>query len=389
MTEIPQGRETREPDGTVSDDRDGQRIRRRTALCCLGTTAVVGLSGCASLLPSGDAAGERTITDVVGRTVDLPEYADRIVCVGGGTLRQIAYMKAADRVVGVENIPEQALDEIPYLLANPGLGELPIVGESGMDRDGNVEQILEVDPDVIFFNGDSSRADELRQRTNTPVVVIGVDSILEESGRELLYDTWETLGQTLRKEDRTAELQRFLGEVVSDLNDRTDDISAAERKSAYAGAFRFGGAHGLSTTRGDTTMFRFSNVDNAIDELEVDQPSVALGHERLLEEDPETIFVDVMSSERVRGEIDENPELGSLTAVEQGRVYTVLPVYRDMRNFGSILSNAYYVGMTLYPDRFVDVDIESRTDDIFETLLNAPLYERINQEFPDVFRPLL
>ncbi|ELY51945.1 ABC transporter substrate-binding protein [Natronorubrum bangense] len=377
-------------DTTNAVERDGhRRPRRRSVLAGLGTTALAGLAGCASLLPASETAGDRTVTDTAGRTVDVPDDPERILGIGAGTLRQLAFMDATDRVVGIGSVRESSLNELPYLVANPELGELPTFGDRGADRDGDAEQILEVEPDVIFLNGDSSRADELAEQTNTPVVLVDTENILTGDGRKVLYQTWKTIGETLRNEDRADALETFLEDTITDFDERTGDIPADERAEGYAAAFRFRGAHGLSTTRGDTTMFHYPNVENAIEDVESHQNSVDLSHEQLLEADPERIFIDVASVDRVREEVDENPEFEALTAVKEGEVYPVLQVYRDMRNFGPMIANAYFVGKTAYPDRFADVDLESQVDDVFEALFGERIYSgHLNAQFPDVYRPL-
>ena len=363
--------------------------RRRTVLSSLGTVTVAGLSGCASVLPDAESTGERIVTDVADRDVEVPEHPGRILGIGAGTLRQLTYMNATDQVVGVENIGAESLDELPYLIATTELAELPAFGDSGADRDGDAEQILDVQPDVIFLNGDASRADELAAQTNTPVVVVDTANIMHEDGRNVLYETWNTIGEALGTTERAAELETFLKETVDDFEKRTADIPDNEREVGYAAAFRFRGAHGLSTTRGDTTMFEYPHVINAIEDLESDEHSVDLSHEQLLETDPERIFIDVASSDRVRQEISENSELEALTAVEENEIYPVLQVYRDMRNFGPMIANAYFVGKVSYPDRFADIDFETQVDDLFEALFGERIYQNhLKDQFPNVYRPL-
>ena len=41
---------------------------------------------------------------------------------------------------------------------------------------------------------------------------------------------------------------------------------------------------------------------------------------------------------------------------------------------GYALANAYYAGSVIYPERFADVDIAEKTDDILEFLLGRRYY---------------
>ena len=58
-------------------------------------------SGCST--PGYDTGNTRTITDSLGRKVEVPEKVESIVCVGVGALRYTCYVGAADLVVGVED----------------------------------------------------------------------------------------------------------------------------------------------------------------------------------------------------------------------------------------------------------------------------------------------
>lgn len=54
-------------------------------------------------------AGARTITDFMGRTHDLPENIDRVICSGSGCLRLLTYLQAQDRIVGVDSAEKNGL----------------------------------------------------------------------------------------------------------------------------------------------------------------------------------------------------------------------------------------------------------------------------------------
>ena len=57
---------------------------RRTILRRLGATATIGLAGCANMSGQNTETATRTITDEIGREVQIPETVDRIVGVGPG-----------------------------------------------------------------------------------------------------------------------------------------------------------------------------------------------------------------------------------------------------------------------------------------------------------------
>ena len=77
--------------------------------------------------------------------------------------------------------------------------------------------------------------------------------------------------------------------------------------------------------------------------------------------DPEVLFLDLstlqMGSEKGGlFELGSDPLYRELSAVKAGRVFGLLPYNWYAQNFGSILADAWFVGKTLYPERFADID---------------------------------
>lgn len=58
--------------------------------------------------PRGEVAtagqqATRTVTDLMGRQVELPQEIDSVICTGSGALRLVCYAQGADLVTGVED----------------------------------------------------------------------------------------------------------------------------------------------------------------------------------------------------------------------------------------------------------------------------------------------
>lgn len=358
---------------------------RRDFLTGVGVGITASLGGCLETVTSNDASPTRTIEDGVDRTVTIPETVKRVVAIGPGALRQVAYLQATDRVVGVED--SQTAQRSPYRLANPDLRELPVVGAAGPNAAGNSEQLLSVDPDVIVYYGDTSRASSLENQTETPVVVLNVVDFVDTASRETMYETWRLLGRILAKRDRAEQLISSVEETIRDLHERTAEIPADRRARAYAGAINYKGAHGIETTRNPFPGFQFVNVRNVAAAVETDAASVQVSTEKLLRWDPPTMFVSAANLDRVREDIRSSTALKRIDAVANGELYSILPHASYHSNYGSILANAYFIGHTLYPDRFEDVALESRVEAVFENMLGRPLYDELMGVY-DAFRKL-
>lgn len=45
------------------------------------------------------------------------------------------------------------------------------------------------------------------------------------------------------------------------------------------------------------------------------------------------------------------------------------------------MADAYFLGKTIYPESFADIDPAAKADEIYSFLLGKPLYQRMCQDF--------
>ncbi len=148
------------------------------------------------------------VTDMGGRTLEVPLDPGRIICLSSGTLRQICYLKKADKVVGVEDFERKMTATRPYLLANPDLLALPSVGPGGpgsINKEPDLEKVLEIKPQVVFISYmEAPRADALQKKLGIPVVILthGKFATFDEK----VYDSIRLAGRILNADKRAEEV---------------------------------------------------------------------------------------------------------------------------------------------------------------------------------------
>ncbi|MDD4252767.1 MAG: ABC transporter substrate-binding protein, partial [Methanoculleus horonobensis] len=156
-----------------------------------------------------------------------------------------------------------------------------------------------------------------------------------------------------------------------------------ERKTAYTGGVSSAGAHGIIPTEPAYPPFLWINAKNAAAGLGTAHADVA--KEALVDWDPGYIFIDVgtiqMESDGAIGELKSDPALQGLFAVKESRVYGVLPYNFYNTNYGTVLADAYFIGKTLYPDRFADIDPEEKADEIYTFFIGKPVFGDLNGQY--------
>ncbi|SDM48443.1 ABC transporter substrate-binding protein [Halarsenatibacter silvermanii] len=320
----------------------------------------------------------RQIEDMTGRELEIPRKVERVIAIGPGSLRHIVHLQAEDRVVGIEE--GEVMDEEGYYrdyrLAHPELEDLPVIGP---DHGGDPELIARQEPDLIVFYGDPGDAATLQEKTETPTVIVDFGDHYGE--KEKLQKSWKLLGEIFDRNERAEKLSEYLEEILADLEARTEDISAEERATVFAGGISFRGSHGLTSTRVPFEPLDFINapaITREVIEDEDGQIQVMFDREQLLLNDPDKIFIDSGNFPLVVEDFERYDEYSTLSAVQEGRTYTILPYSDYHRQTSSILGNAYYAGSIIYPERFSDVDPESRVEEIMEKFLGEPVYDELS-----------
>ncbi len=317
-----------------------------------------------------------TVTDALGRNVEIPESPENVICSGSGCLRLLTYLEEEDRIVAVDSIESRdtPYDARPYALANPQFStDYPVFGEFRGNDDPEKILSLEPQPDVIFKTYSTSGYDpvELQEKTGIPVVVLNYGDMV--NNKESMYQSLRIMGESLGKEERAEEVISFFDEAIADLNDRTSDVPEEEKTTCYVGGIARRGPHGLQSTEPTYPPFLFTNALN-VAYADMDLSTAEVAKEKIIEWDPEVIFVDLstVQSEDENSafkQLQNDDSYQQLQAVKTGNVYGVLPYNWYTQNFGSVLADSYYAGKLLYPNRFEDVDIEEKTVEIYTFLV--------------------
>ena len=144
-------------------------------------------------------------------------------------------------------------------------------------------------------------------------------------------------------------MRRQKHDTIDDLDSRTSDIAENKTPRVYVGGIGYYGAHGLLSTEPAYPPFLFVHANNTASELVIND----------LEED----------------------KYQDLSAVKNGKLYAVLPYNFYTTNYGTLLANAYYIGKVLYPEKFEDVDVEQKADEIYEQFVGKAVYQDMNNIF--------
>ncbi len=365
-------------------------ISRRRFLKTLAATTIVGvyagtMFGCTpnastsgSASTSASASGTRTIVDDAGRTVEIPAVVNTAAGSGFGA-RAIVYAGAIDKLVGVSETDKKISVSLPYAMLNAAtFNALPAVCSGGMNNTVFEEEMVKLAPDVIISTStDPSVDDELQKKLNIPVITVHMNNydIFEDK----YYQSLAMLGEVFGTTSHTDEVIAAMKEWQKDLANRSAGVSDADKPTVYIGGVSYRGPHGIEGTYGGYGPFDAVAAKNVVDETGKTGPfSVDL--EQISAWDPDFLFLNPENMSQVNEEFANNPAFfDTLKAVQNGKVYSQPAYIAYGTNYELAIANAYFVGKTIYPDQFKDIDIEKKADEIFEKTLGGPFISTMKE----------
>jgi iron complex transport system substrate-binding protein len=330
------------------------------------------------LLAPGVFASE--YRDALGRTLRLDRKPRRIIALGPGAMRLVAYLGAADLVVATENIEIKYPKGRPYTAANlERLRGLPVISEGGPDKVPDYEKIIAAAPDLIIacsIDGQLLQAVE----SKTGIKVFSADyGNLGTFRVERFKQVLSTLGAILGKEERAAFLVRRVDEHGKDLRRRAS--AAKSRPSVYVGGLGFKGGHGITSTQYAYEPFRLLGIKSVIDRGSRGPLHVFIDQEALLKADPDVIFMDAGGLRVLADDLSAHGGFYPLLRAFRNRaVYTTLPYNYYTTNVEIVFINAYFIGRVLYPKEFADVEVERKARELLKEFVGRDVYDDFMEE---------
>ena len=323
------------------------------------------------------ASDTRIITDMLGRQVEIPTKINTIICNGSNALRMVSYLNATDLMVGVEDTDKnyETSTKRDYAHANYAIfKDMPSIGKGGGTAyTAYPEEILKVMPDVILTCFVQEAAEQLQNETGIPVVSIRTPSsnFIDENWYAALRLTAELTGT----QERCEELLSYIDSCKADLKERSSGVAEEDKPSVYTGAVTFSGAHGFAGTYANFGPFLAIDAKNVADETG-ERAAFEVDLEKVVEWDPDVIFLDPGNMNLVNEEYKANPDFfNALTAVQKGEVYTMPSFNNYSTNITYCIMNAYFAGKVLYPQQFADIDMKTKSTEIMEEFLGTAFFD--------------
>lgn len=338
-------------------------------------------SGSASAASSSSVA-TKTVVDAYGRSVEVPKDAKTAATVGSGA-RFVVYAGAQDKLIAVTEMETTPAMNRPYAIAYKDLFvDLPSTsnGNHLLETNVNEEQLMDLNPDVIISSRSAEECDALQKDTGIPVIGITYQNQLFTDN---VYNSITCVGEALGTEDHANEVVAKLKEWDADLKARTADIADADKPSVYVGAVNYKGAKSFTGTYANYAPLVELNAKNVADETG-QKAAVDVDLEQIGNWDPDYMFLNAGNMDLMKTDYANNQAFfDGLKAFQQGNLYTQPFFNFNGTNIDTGICDTYFIGATIYPDKFADVDLKAKYSEIYTTLLGVDFYQVMQQNGMD------
>ena len=331
---------------------------------------------------SSSAAVTKTVVDAYGRSVEVPKDAKTAATVGSGA-RFVVYAGAQDKLIAVTEMETTPAMNRPYAIAYKGLfANLPSTsnGNHLLETNVNEEQLMDLNPDVIISSRSAEECDALQKDTGIPVIGITYQNQLFTDN---VYNSITCVGEALGTEDHASEVVAKLKKWDADLKARTADIADADKPSVYVGAVNYKGAKSFTGTYANYAPLVELNAKNVADETG-QKAAVDVDLEQIGNWDPDYMFLNAGNMDLMKADYANNQAFfDGLKAFQQGNLYTQPFFNFNGTNIDTGICDTYFIGATIYPDKFADVDLKAKYSEIYTTLLGVDFYQVMQQNGMD------
>ncbi len=318
--------------------------------------------------PSLFGAGKtRTITDMLGRKVAVPDPLTRVALLGGPT-GQIAY------VLGARNqlcaVTKSLSSSELVRLMDPSVTNL--VAPRSTSGQVNVEELIVADPQLVIA-GDLDGS-IVEKKTRIPVAYFKSDM---NQSFEMIKEEIRFYGTVFDKLPRAEKYIGYLQKTVALIQSRTGAIPKNKRKAVFNG---YSSNH-LVTLGGDTFMqqrLELAGCRNAAESILTTGLKEGLhtglaevSMEKVLGWNPDVLVIDFGAP----SELYDNPKWKSINAVRNKMVFRqpIGVFIWDRPTTESAVLHPLWLAKIAYPDLFRDIDMVQEVQRFYREIMSFNL----------------
>ena len=331
--------------------------------------------------------GTHVIVDHAGYEVEVPYEIERIAVGGILPLPSVlaVFFDSADKIVGMAPNSMSAAE-------NGLLGELyPEIlnAETGYinGSDVNLEELMKLDPDVVFYNASQKEQGDQLRNAGFAAVAISVNK-WEYNSIETLNEWIKLLSEIFPDNEKSELVANYSKEIYDMVQGRVAEIPEEERERVF---FLYKYTDTSMETSGANFFGQFwadaAGAVNVAEELTTDN-QVAANMEQIDTWNPSTIFITNFTEaqpEDLYTNAIGNYDWSAIDAVQNEKVFKMpLGMYRSYTPGVDTPVTLLWFAKTTYPELFEDIDMVQETKDYYMEVFGVELTD---EQAASIFAP--
>ena len=360
----------------------GNTMENKTKIILIVLFALVVCGVAISLFASPssvNSSGNQTITDMANRTLNIPGDVDRVVATSP-PMTTIMYMLAPDKIAGVNF---QWTDEELKYVPDQYKDKFPVVGGWFGSQDGNYEEFIASEPDLVVegidegMGVDLSVVDERQEKFGSIPVV----SVTDNTNVTKIDNTIEFIGKLVQSEDKANQLIAFNEKYLDEVQSTASSIPESERKSVYYAS----GEDGLSTYASGSSHGQLISLvggKNVADtEIQNSGSELSVSIEQIMKWNPDVI---IATDEDFYNKVYSDSKWANVKAVKNHQVY-ISPQspfkWFDRPPGANIIIGVPWTAKVIYPDKYSNIDMVDATKEFYSNFYH---YDLSDDESKDI-----
>ncbi len=330
--------------------------------------------------------GTRVIVDQAGNEVEIPVDIERVVITSIWPLPSVyvLFQGSADKLVGMH---PASLSAAKYSMLTKVAPEIKDV-ETGFIQNGeiNVEELIKLDPDVVFYSASNTVEKEILEKAGIPAVGFST-SIAKFNTVETVNQWVQQLGVIFNEEDKAKGITEYGNEVYTEIQSRLKSVGEKDKPRVLI-LFKY------SDTQFQTSGSNFfgqywCEASGAINVASGLSGMVDINMEQVYEWNPDIIYItnfsQYMPEDLFANKALEGHDWSGVKAVKEKKVYKYpLGMYRWFPPSSDSPLCLWFLAKTNHPELFKDIDLEQKVKEYYEKFYKIKLTDG---EVNTIFHP--
>ena len=316
-----------------------------------------------------EEATYRTVIDSEGRSVSVPAFPQNVAVLDSFSSEVALMLGAGDQLYSV---PGGTMSDELLQAIYPSLGNL----EQAYGNQVNIEDLLSAKVDLALVKSSLSDAERVKlESVNIPYVVVSYSTLDEQL--EALDLVAEVLGEATQ--ERGEKLHEAYDAMISVVDEHTARIPEADILRVYH-SINDALLTDSASSLGASWIARAGAISVSADESPTSGSDYTATIEVIYQWQPNAVICNVAATAQT---IREDKQWQALNAVTSGNVYAIPIGATRWGQRGSVETPLamVWLGCTLYPDVYADVDLKdlvvSYYGDCLGITVDDELYEKI------------